>query len=44
MTAEYPVAVEVVRSGVPVTVTYIRDGDGYIAQRVIVQTWQAAWE
>ena len=31
-----PVSVEVVKSGVPVTVSYIREGDGFIAQRVIV--------
>jgi len=33
-----PVSLEVVKSGVPVTVSYIREGDGYIAQRVIVHT------
>ena len=32
------VSVEVVKSGVPVTVSYVRDGDRYIAQRVIVHT------
>ena len=31
-----PVSVEIVKSGVPVTVSYVRDGDRYIAQRVIV--------
>ncbi len=31
-----PVAVEVIKNGVPVTVRYIREGDGFIAQRVIV--------
>jgi len=31
-----PVSVEVVRSGAPVTVHYIREGDGFVAQRVIV--------
>ncbi len=31
-----PVSVEIVKSGVPVTVNYVREGDGYIAQRVIV--------
>lgn len=33
-----PVSMEVVKSGVPVTVSYVRDGDRYIAQRVIVRT------
>ena len=33
-----PVSVEIVKSGVPVTVSYVRDGDRYIAQRVIVHT------
>lgn len=33
-----PVAVEVVKSGMPVTVSYVREGDGFIAQRVIVHT------
>ncbi len=33
-----PVSMEIVRSGVPVTVSYVRDGDRYIAQRVIVHT------
>lgn len=33
-----PVAVEIVKSGVPVTVSYVREGDGFIAQRVIVHT------
>ena len=32
------VAMEVVKSGVPVTVSYVREGDGFIAQRVIVHT------
>ncbi len=31
-----PVSMEIVKSGVPVTVNYVREGDGYIAQRVIV--------
>lgn len=31
-----PVSVEIVKSGVPVTVSYVREGDGFIAQRVIV--------
>ena len=33
-----PVSVEIVKSGVPVTVSYVREGDGFIAQRVIVHT------
>ena len=33
-----PVSVEIVKSGVPVTVSYVRDGDRFIAQRVIVRT------
>ena len=33
-----PVSIEIVKSGVPVTVSYVRDGDRYIAQRVIVHT------
>ena len=33
-----PVAVEVVKSGVPVTVIYVREADGNIAQRVVVHT------
>jgi len=31
-----PVTVDVVRSGLPVTVRYIRQGDGFLANRVIV--------
>jgi hypothetical protein len=33
-----PVAAEVVRSGVPVTVTYATEGSGRMAQRVVVHT------
>ena len=33
-----PVSVEVVKSGVPVTVTFVRDGNRFVAQRVIVHT------
>jgi len=31
-----PVAMEVVKTGVPITVTYVREGDRLIAQRVVV--------
>lgn len=33
-----PVSLEIVKSGVPVTVSYVREGDNDIAQRVIVHT------